>query len=399
MHNRKEFFSVIKEEGTRVEAEEARRLSDYGFVIRSELFSLLTDQALGLDQDLLETLSTSFLAYPDAVFDQLGFLLEKPLFKTQDSQNGHWSYELTMSKTVLNFAEAIKTKFSGNNQLIADLVFMITVSDIGKSGPRVVEADHYSAVVRKMYNHCIFGPEHKTWLMKCNPADFPVELQQALANISRDDSAGISDYDLIFSNGVFFALPIEVYFYVLKQVALKKITDDPQLLQQDPDLVIKIEETFTLKPEERAFLKLMDSDPQSMPIRRFFTRSHILFGSLFLKQPGLLNLEQQALVPLAMSHHFSQKILPLDLDIETVINDELWVKKCAFLEVLDKFSAYFSRWHGAQGEIPIQSINSTKNEIRDHLDKNYSDQPQIKIWYEEIISWMEETEIFTQFGK
>jgi len=400
MNNPKEVFSVVKNEREVVEIEEeSNNLSENGRIIRSEFFSLLTDQELQSNQALLETLATNFLAYPNAIFDQLGFLLEKPLFRTQDSQTGHWSYELAMAKTVLNFAEILKTKFAGDNQFIADLVFMIIVSDIGKAGPKVAEADHYSAVVRRMYNHCIFGPEQKAWLMKCNPAEFPAELQPALATISKDSSSGLSDYDLIFKNGVFFALPIEVYFYVLKQTALEKIKAEPELLQHDPELITKIEATFTLTPEEKDFLKLIDSDPQSMPIRRFFTRNHILFGSLFLRQSGLLNSEQQASVLLAMSHHFSQKFLPLDLDLEVVVNDELWIKKCAFLEILDKFSAYLSRWHGKQGEVPTQSIESTRTEIGAHLDKNYADQPQIKQWYEEIFAWMEEIEIFTQFGK
>lgn len=99
---------------------------------------------------------------------------------------------------------------------------------------------------------------------------------------------------------------------------------------------------------------------------------------------------------MAMSHHFSQGNLALTIDRGVVIDDDDWIKQCAFLEILDKFTAYYSRWHGENKQ---KSVDATYNEIVDHLNKNYSDEPQIKGWYQDIFSWMNESGIFTWFDK
>ncbi|MFZ5438055.1 MAG: hypothetical protein ACOZAK_03315 [Patescibacteria group bacterium] len=395
MSNKEKFFSVVKKEREEVE-EKSGKLNDYGQVVRSDLFSLLEDQKLLFDQNLLEDLRTSFSTYPSAIFNQLGFLLEKPLLKTHESQNGHWSYELSMIKVVLRFAEEIKANFSGDNSFIADLVFMVAISDIGKAGPVLVESSNEpAAVIRRIYNHCLFTKEHRDWLLACDPASFPEDLQPALATISRETTpTGLSDFDLIFKNGVFFALPIELYLYVLRQVALEKVKNEPKLLEQDPDLGEKITATFSLTTLERDFLISIGNDPQAMPIRRFFTRSHVLFGDLFFQRGGFLTPDQASLVPMAMSHHFSQDNLSLLVDREQIITDQKWIKQCALLEILDKFTAYYSRWHGEDRQ---KSIDATFNEVMNNLQKNYSDYSHLKDWYEEVFVWMSNVGIFTWF--
>jgi len=362
------------------------KLTDAAKQIRSELFELLTHPDVQ-NTKLSETLKQSFLAYPSSLLNQLGFLTEEPVFKVHEDQRCHWGYEVSMAKKVLDHLPWIKEFFKADDKFIADLLFMIFISDIGKAGPFEAKDGQPEAVVRRIFNQAIFRKRHQQWLLECDPAKFHEELHESLAQISKKTPEnGISDYDAIFKNGIFFMLPLEIYFYVLQQVASEEAGENEDLQRKSLEL-------FSLSSEEREFLVNIGKDPKTTPMRYFFTTSHIQFGEFFLQRVGLLNKDQSSLVDMSLSHHFSQGITASLVDLNVVINDQDWIKKVAFLEILDKFEAFLYRWRDQSLE---EARKSAYNEIMFQLGKNYPKFPHLKDWYHEVFVGMETNGILSR---
>ena len=345
-----------------------------------DLFGLLQDQHLTeINPEVIPLLKESFFSYPPSLFNQLGFLAEEPVFRSQEQQKGHWFYEKCMAQKALEFSPQIKEWFGEDDAFIADLVFMIIVGDIGKAGP-VEVADHEpEAVVRRIYNQAVFHKKHKQWLIGKTPADFPPEIRGQLELLSKETatSGSLSPYETVFSRGEFFALPLEAYLHVIQQVSLEEADGDLELQE-------KAQKLFSLTPEEREYLVTSGRDPQTTPMRRFFTTSHITFGDMYLKQQGLLNEHQLSLVDQALAHHFSQGMVPQGLDVRNVL-EEKWVKVTAFLEILDKVQAGYSRWQGSHaGEV----LEKNRSLIETGLAQNYPGMKTLLQWYGETFDWM-----------
>lgn len=352
-----------------------------------DLFGLLQDPHLSeINPELIPVLKESFFSYPPSFFNQLGFLSEEPVFRSQEQQKGHWFYEQCMAQKVLEFSPQIKEWFGENDAFIADLVFMIVAGDIGKAGP-VEVADHEpEAVVRRIYNQAVFHKKHKQWLVGKSSADFPPEIRQQLELLPKEPHSleSPAPYYRVFSLGEFYNLPIDAYLYVIQQVSLQQAGDDPELQEKALRL-------FSLTPEEREYLVTSGRDPQTTPMRRFFTTSHITFGNMYLKQEGLLNEHQLSLVDQALSHHFSQGMVPSELDVRKTM-DEKWVKVTAFLEILDKVQAGYSRWQGSQ---PNEVLEKNRSLIEKGLEQNYPGMEHLREWYGKTFDWMVKSGILT----
>lgn len=234
-----------------------------------------------------------------------------------------------------------------------------------------------------------------TWLKLCDPSTFPAELDQAMARIDKNEpeGGGVSQWDFIFKNGAFIGLPIEVYLYILKQVALTKLNGQPH----------QVNDLFSLQESERAFLSEHGFNPTTTPIRKFFTSSHIQFGQQFLTREGFLSEERRRLVVLALAHHFSQAELPNGLKPDDLLNDEHQLKTCAYLEILDKVDAVFHRGtlvtSGENDEETKQkaidsAVNIAHTEIQTNLSRNYPNHERLREVYTLVIVAMKDAGVF-----
>lgn len=374
-------------------AAEAEVLSENGAKAKESL-SQVIEIYRQTNPKLVDLLLGEIEKYPVGLFNQLGRVMEKPIFKAQDGQRGHWAYELTMVERTVACAERLQSLLEGTGRSIADLVFMIVIGDIGKAGPVLSDDLAESAVVSRIYNQAIFHQAHQRWLVSCDPDSFPEELDTAMAQIDKSEpkDGGLSSWDLVFKNGTFIGIPIEVYMYVLKQVALQKLDGEADL----------VERLFSLSPAEKGFLRLQGFDPTTTPIRKFFTSSHIKFGYEFLSVEGRLGDEKSELVGLALSHHLSQGELPPNLDFSTIVGDESKMKICAYLEILDKVDAIFHRGTpqvasddaSAKSRAIESAISITQTEIKSNLQRNYSQYPQLVEIYEKVLKAMRDAGVF-----
>lgn len=376
---------------------ESEDLSEHGVQVRNNLLQSL-ENCRAVSPTLAELLAGEIAEYPVGLFNHLGLIVESPVFKAQDSQKGHWSYELTMVERTLTCAPALKESFGYNDQELADLVFMIVIGDIGKAGPLPLTDANNSdpaKVVGRIYNQAIFHSVHQNWLKTCRPETFPDQLQPVLAQIDRREpvTGGLSAWDLIFKNGTFIGLPIEVYLYVLKQVALTELGGQ----------VEQVETLFSLSQAEKDFLTARGFDPTTTPIRKFFTSSHIQFGQDFLTQEDFLKPEHKVLVPLALAHHLSQGEMPSGLDFNELIADQKQLATCAFLEILDKVDAILHRGQFKDGDgfsqadrrrIIDRVVSITQTEIQSNLERNFPQYPQLTKLYEMVLQEMRRVGVF-----
>lgn len=390
-------YSRDDEDSQRVEkplVAEDEVLSEAGAQVKQSLFAIV-ERYHDSNPALAGLVLAEINSYPDQLFNQLGLVTESPVFKAQEGQKGHWIYELTMVERTLVCAEQIKAFFDRDDKFISDLIFMIVVGDIGKAGPVPGDQSSAAGVVSRIYNQAIFHGAHQGWLKSCDPNTFPAELSPALARIDRiePENGGVSQWDFIFKNGAFIGLPIEVYLYILKQVALTKLNGSPN----------QVEELFSFHTGEREFLSDHGFNPTTTPIRKFFTASHIQFGQEFLSRDGFLSEERKKMVLLALAHHFSQAELPTGLDVSELLNDEHQLKTCAYLEILDKVDAVFHRGAvitGGQSEEENRqraidsAVNIAHTEIQTNLSRNYPNQEKLKEVYALVIVAMKDAGVF-----
>lgn len=373
---------------------EDEALSESGAKVKRSLFSII-ERHIDLNPDLVDLVLMEINTYPNQLFNQLGMVEESPIFKAQEGQKGHWIYELTMVDRTMACASKIKEYFGRDDKFIAELIFMIIIGDIGKAGPVPADKNNGTTVVSRIYNQAIFHGAHQAWLKSCDPSTFPQELAPAMAKIDRTEpeSGGVSQWDFIFKNGAFIGLPIEVYLYILKQVALTKLNGDPT----------QVESLFSLNEQERLFLSEHGFNPTTTPIRKFFTASHIQFGQDFLSREGFLSPERKKLIVLALAHHFSQAELPKGLDLEELLGDEAHLKTCAYLEILDKVDAIFHRGAvvgGVQTDEEARqraidsAINIAHTEIQTNLSKNYPNQDKLREIYAVVLVEMKNAGVF-----
>lgn len=356
--------------------------------------SLFTRMSEAISQNLHQLLLESLKSYSPAILNQLGLLLEAPLFTANPDQKGHWQYELSMVKAVLEHSKTIQKIFGCGEELIVDLCFMIIVSDIGKAGPITAMHNGPESIVYRIFTQAIFFERHRDWLKQAydpttadnlKPGAFPPELAEVIANISREpkENGAPSDFSMIFQSGIFFALPIEAYLYVVKTIALETAGSDPKLVEQAESLL-------TLKPEEKQFLTEIGYDPATARIRKFFTESHIAFGYAFLSK--YCTPDQLPLVQLALSHHFSQGVFPDPEFAQALYNEPELLRLCAFMEILDKVEAAYHRMQEKNISIAITSIF---NDIKNQLKINHPNHPELVVLYEEMRDTMIAEAIFT----
>lgn len=384
--------SQRKKEALTVDSES---LSENGQKVKESLTGVLESYREN-KPDLVGRLLVEISHYPANLFNHLGLLLESPVFKAQEGQKGHWAYELTMIDRTLACADEIQVFLDNDKHIIEDLMFMIVTGDIGKSGPVLVDSDPHSKVVSRIYNQAIFHRTHQRWLQTCDPSSFPSELDPAMAQISKSEpeGGGLSAWDLIFKNGTFIGLPIEVYLYVLKQVALSELGGNPA----------QAEALFSLRQEEKDFLIKQGFDPVSVPIRKFFTSSHIQFGQSFLQNEEGLDFQQKSSVILAMAHHLSQGELPAGFSVDSVLADERQIKICAYLEILDKVDAVYHRSNlktvegqtaeEARQEAIETAVSITQTEVLSNLLKNFAQYPQLVEIYKQMLAAMKKAGVF-----
>lgn len=352
-------------------------LSEVGTRIVRELHGVLSSPELSLSSELRFSLTRSFAACSPVLLNHLGLLDEIPAFKTNGKLASQFSYEIAMIKRLLMNEVKVRELLSGDNQLIVDLVFAILISDVGKAGLTENMDNQPSLVIQRIFNQAIFTDAHKEWLKKAKPTDFPDQIRELIEELPETDRKDI------FEKGVFFALPIEAYLHVIKQVALG-------LAKDNQDLTDKAENLFTLTKEEQEFLLSIGVNPMETPTRSFFTNSHIRFGRIFLNDGDLLNHEQKEIVPLALSHHLSQSVLPKGVDIDLFLSDQQLLRKVAFLEILDKFDAFYSRFKEKDREAARES---TWKIISNNLSSNYEQYPELADVYKEIFDSMVGSEI------
>jgi hypothetical protein len=348
-------------------------LNDGGAQIAKELKELLNNLDLHLDESLRFALARNFANYSTSLLNQLGLLHKLPIFRNGTAKlASQFSYELTMVRSVLANQEKVKGILGGDNQSIADLVFAILISDIGKAGPIKSNEGYPSAVIERIFNQAIFTEVHKEWLKNASPDSFPTPMKETIEALPEADRKNI------FENGVFFALPIDAYLHVIKQVAFASA-------KESKELIAKAEELFTLTEKERNFLLLLGVNTEKTPTRSFFTNSHIRFGRLFMSRKGILNAEQKKVVPMALSHHLSQGVLPKGMDVNSFLNDRALLRNTAFLEILDKFDAFYSRFK----EKGVDAARaSTWKAILGGLNDNYNQYPDFLTSYREIFDEM-----------
>ncbi len=348
-------------------------LNDAGTKIAKELKELLDNLDLHLDENLRFVLARNFANYSPLILNQLGFLHELPIFRNGSAKlASQFSYELTMVKSVLANQDKIKELLGGDNQSIADLVFAILISDIGKAGPIKSNEGYPSAVVKRIFNQAIFTDVHEEWLKNASPASFSDPIKKIIEVLPEADRKNI------FEKGIFFALPIDAYLYVIKQVATVSAKGNKELIAQ-------ADKFFTLTEKEKHFLLLLGVDTEKTPTRSFFTNSHIRFGRLFLSRKGILNAEQRKVVPMALSHHLSQGVLPKGTDINSFLNDRALLRNTIFLEILDKFDAFRSRFKEKGADA---ARASTWKAILGGLNANYNQYPDFLVSYREIFDEM-----------
>jgi len=352
-------------------------LNEVGARIVRELHRVLSSPELSLSPELKFSLNRSFAACSPVLLNHLGLLDEIPAFKTNGKLASQFSYEIAMIKRLLTNELKVKELLSGDNQLIVDLVFAILISDVGKAGVMEAVENQPSLVIQRIFNQAIFTDAHKEWLKKAKPTDFPDQIRELIEELPEVDRKNI------FEKGIFFSLPIEAYLYVIKQVALG-------LAKNNADLTDKAENLFTLTKGEQEFLLSIGVDPIKTPMRSFFTNSHIRFGRIFLNDGNLLNNEQKEMAPLALSHHLSQGVLPKGTDIDLFLNDQQLLRKAAFLEILDKFDAFYSRF---KENDCVAARESTWKIISSNLKSNYGQYPELVDVYKEIFDSMVGSEI------
>lgn len=343
-----------------------------GTKVQKELKQILDDsEELALEPRLKYVLARNFNAYPSVLLNHLSLTDEAPIFKTAGKSGSQLSYEIAMARRLLRNEFKVKNILGVDDQEIADLVFAILVSDIGKAGPIEVANEGPELVVQRIFNQAIFTDVHKAWLQQASPLSFPKQMREAISNIPKDDLINT------FKNGVFFYLPLDAYLYLIKKVAILHS-------KQDPELIKKAKKTFSLDQQERKYLLSMDINPATTPTRSFFTNSHIRFGRLFLGQIEL-NEEQRRVVPLALSHHLSQGVLPKGTEIGYFLSDPSLLRQAAFLEILDKFDAFNSRF---REEDPSAARESTIRSITNNLKLNYNQYPELASAYRDVFSSM-----------
>lgn len=358
------------------------------------ILELISKESPRISETLRHLLHESLRTFNPAILNQLGLLLEAPIFAANPEQKGHWQYELSMVKAVLEHAQKIQKLFGCGEELIVDLCFMIIVSDIGKAGPISVKGDGPESIIYRIFTQAIFFEKHRDWLRNAydpttpdnlKPGYFPPDLAPALATISRETTgnAPLSKFSETFQSGFFFALPIEAYLHVIKTIAL-------EIAHDDADLAIKAEQLFTLKPEEKEFIASIGYDTQSTGMRKFFTESHIAFGDAFLQKH--CRQDQLPLVELALTHHFSQGVFPRKEFAEQLYTQPDLLKLCAFMEILDKVEAAY---HRMQERGIAVAISSVSNDIFKQLATNHPEHPELSEVYQEMLSFMIEQQIFT----
>ena len=134
----------------------------------------------------------------------------------------------------------------------------------------------------------------------------------------------------------------------------------------------------------------MITNAYRIPIRKFFTESHIAFGYAFLSK--YCTPDQLPLVQLALSHHFSQGVFPDPEFAQALYNEPELLRLCAFMEILDKVEAAYHRMQEKNISIAITSIF---NDIKNQLKNNHPDHPELVVLYEEMRDTMIAEAIFT----
>ncbi len=352
-------------------------LNDVGAVVAKELDKIINDPEHPLEPGLKFVLAHSFAGYSPIMINQMGLLLEEPKFKTTGKLASHFSYELSMVKNILINEKKVKELLDGDSQMIADLVFAILVSDIGKAGPMEVREGQPSAVVRRIYNQAIFTEQHEEWLKHTDVGKWPEEIRVLVEAMSEEDRK------TVFVKGAFFPLPIDAYMYVVRQVAIDSANGQEDKIREANNLL-----SFT--KEEREFLLAINVDSEKLPIRSFFSNSHIRFGRIFLSREDLLDDDQRRMVPTALSHHFSQAVLPKGMTAEIIMSNRKMLLEVAFLEILDKFDAFYCRFKDAGREIARES---TWKLISRSLNFNYPQYPELLETYDGMFKAMIDSEI------
>ncbi len=348
-------------------------LDEGGQLVWTDLKRILLDQSLDLSPSLHAALASEFASYSPALLNQLGLMHDRLIFKTNGRQDSQFSYEINMVKTLLTRAKEVQTLLQADEELIVDLVFAILVSDIGKTGPEVAKKGQFKSVICRIFNQAIFSNRHKEWLMKAKPETFPPEINRLVMQMPDDDT------NSAFKGGFFQSLPISVYLYVIKQVAL-------ELAGENQTLVAQAEQLFTISKQEKEFLLKLGIDPDVEQIGPFFTKSHVLFGEDFLSQTGMLNDRQQQFVPIALSHHLSQGILPVSIaGVENLLAHPSMLRQIIFLEILDKVDAFHSRFK----DKPLEEARAnTWDFINSKLQFNYRQYPDLIKLYQAVFQEM-----------
>ncbi len=348
--------------------------------VSADVLAIVVDEKQQISPELKKKLTELVGSLKPGFLEQLGQLSEKPLFPANKEQEGHWQYEQTMLRALLKSNQKIKEWLGCDDGVIADMFFMILASDLGKAGSIAAGEDDPSTIVRRMYNQALFFESHSQWLKNCDPSTLPSELQPALDSIQKTPTVegAPSDWEAIFTNGFFVPIPLELYVYVIKQVALETADSNDQLASQ-------AEQLFTLTTAESEYLKSQGWDPATTRIRQFYTKGHIKFGNDFLMNDQYTTREQQLLAPLALSHHFSQGILPDSISAEAIIQQPLLMKICAFLEILDKTEATYHRFGDKS---MVNAIRYSRNECAYQLGVNYADHPELVDLYIETLEFM-----------
>lgn len=347
-------------------------LKKNGKLIREKLRKILEDEGLSLDQNLRDLLDLEFTQYPETVLDQLAILDQALVFKTNGKQDSQLAYEIKMGQQMLARSEQVKHVLQLEDQELVELFSAILLSDIGKAGPKTPTQPE-ELVISRLFSQAIFSEVHKKWLKEIRPTKLPAHIKNLLRQLGTKEIFGI------FRRGEFKQQPIDFYLYVIKQVALK-------LAGQNEMLRIQAEKIYTLTEAERFVLLSLGANSKTQAIGNFFTSSHITFGERFLSKNGT----DQSLINLALAHHFSQGVLPKGLDLEATLSDESLLRKIAFLEILDKYDAFGSRFRIEEHQIVR---NKTWEFIHTQLRINYKEQPQLISLYRTVFEEMIAQEI------
>lgn len=351
-------------------------LKKNGNLIREKLQQLLHSDDLHISQNLSEILSQEFAQYSQTILDQLAIMDQPLIFKTNGKQDSQFAYEMKMGKQLLNRAEQVKKILEIEDQEVADLFFAILTSDIGKVGPKTPTHPE-ELVIGRLFSQAIFSEIHKNWLKRTRPSQLPKAIRELLRQLSYKEISGI------FRRGEFKQQPIDFYLHMIKSVALEIAGENQQLKAQ-------AEKIFTLTEAERFVFLSLGTNTRTQAVGRFFTLSHVTFGERFLSLQNVIPKEKKGLINLALAHHFSQGVLPKNMDSESTIADEALMRKIAFLEILDKCDAFGSRFKVEEHD---SARNKTWEFINTELRKNYPNHPELISLYRQIFEKMIEEKV------